>query len=407
MIMMWIPVAVSRILSTLQTNGYSAHLVGGSVRDYLLSRTQMDFDIATSAKPEMIQHLFSKTIPTGIKHGTVTVIEDGMHCEVTTYRIDGEYDGRRPDSVDFSDSIEVDLARRDFTINAIAFNGASFIDPYGGMRDLEARLIRTVGSPDHRFREDGLRMMRAIRFSVQLQFDIEATTKRAIINNAHLISRISNERIRDELDKILVSDQPSRGIQLLKELQLLDYLIPEILEMDNKLFNSTLSIMNRSIAQRIIRIVSLLLYIPDPKLILRRLKYDRKTIYSVIHILHHKNIELSTLSDSNIKRLIQYIGLDNLQLLLELNIARQQSHSTENCKINILNVKKKIEQIVQNKEPIFMSDLVVNGDDLQQLGFQEGQTIGDILHSLLNLVIEDPSMNQKDLLLDYIKKKYM
>ena len=228
---MFIPNDVKTIMNTLMNNGYEAYIVGGSVRDAVIGKAfPKDYDITTNALPEEIIKIFYKTIPTGIKHGTITVMVNGDGYEVTTYRIDGEYlDNRRPSMVTFVSKLEDDLARRDFTINALAYNEEDgLIDYFGGIRDLDNKIIRAVGEPNKRFKEDALRMLRAIRFAASLDFDIEEKTMLAIKNNYNLISNVSNERIRDELCKMLVSNNTTKALKLLEETKLLQVILPEL-----------------------------------------------------------------------------------------------------------------------------------------------------------------------------------
>lgn len=211
----FIPEDVNFIIDKFYKNNFDAFIVGGCLRDLLLNINPKDYDITTSAKPEDTISLFSKTIPTGIKHGTVTVVINNNNYEVTTFRTEGDYlDNRHPSRVDFVTDIKNDLSRRDFTVNALAYNDKlGLIDYFNGIDDLNNKIIRCVGDADKRFKEDALRMLRAIRFSCQLEFEIERKTYRAIINNADLIKNISKERIRDELCKILISRAPSKGIK--------------------------------------------------------------------------------------------------------------------------------------------------------------------------------------------------
>ena len=233
----YIPNEVKFIIDTFYKNNFEAFMVGGCVRDSILNNSPKEYDITTSAKPEDTLSLFEKTIPTGIKHGTVTVLINNNSYEVTTYRTEGNYlDNRRPSSVNFVSDIRDDLSRRDFTINALAYNkSAGLVDYFNGISDIKNSIIRCVGDADKRFKEDALRMLRAVRFSCQLNFDIEEETYNAILNNHKLIGNISFERIRDELCKILISDNPSKGLILLKDTGLLGIILPEI----NNLVNFT------------------------------------------------------------------------------------------------------------------------------------------------------------------------
>lgn len=400
---MFIPKAVKKILHTFQNEGYSTYLVGGCVRDHFLSRKQSDFDLATSATPDEVIRLFRKTVPTGLKHGTVTVIEDGMHCEVTTFRTDGQYDGRRPQSVDFTPHIEVDLARRDFTINAIAYDGDNYVDPFGGLRDLRMQLIRAVGNPSCRFQEDGLRMLRAIRFAAQLGFAIEEQTKLAVIEHKSILTRIAHERIRDELDKILMSEHPSVGLKLLKELQLIDFVLPEMNDTTEDQFRHTLAVVEHTQITGTLRLAALLLFVPKHQQVLRRLKYDRKTIHTVSTILRELSVELNNLSRVQVKKWLHSIGSDIVHFILNLQEAMQKSGLLPMSNLDdIKRIRRMVKQILSSGEPIYIKDLAINGNDLIQMGIKEGQTIGSILSALLEEVWVYPNMNQKDQLLKYI-----
>ena len=224
-----IPNPVAFIMNRLEKAGYCAYVVGGCVRDSILGKTPTDWDIATNAKPEEVQDLFEYTIPTGTKYGTTTVRIDQQSFEVTTFRKDGCYLGnRKPERVFFTDSIHEDLARRDFTINAMAYHERKgLLDLFGGRKDLEKRLIRSVGNPQKRFEEDALRMLRGIRFAAQLEFDIEPDTEQGILKKNFLLQNVSPERIREEFNKILLAQSPSLGIQKMIDLGLLPYILPE------------------------------------------------------------------------------------------------------------------------------------------------------------------------------------
>ena len=229
---MKIPSGVNTIIKTLYENGFEGFLVGGCVRDSILNRNPNDYDVTTNALPDDIIRIFEKTIPTGIKHGTVTVLLNKEPFEVTTYRIDGEYlNNRSPEEVTFVTNIKEDLARRDFTINAMAYNDEKgLVDFFNGRDDLKNKIIRCVGDADKRFNEDALRMLRAIRFCTQLDFEIEEKTLAAITNNSHLIKNISVERVADELNKCLLCNKPSKAFLLLEKTGLLKYILPDLQE---------------------------------------------------------------------------------------------------------------------------------------------------------------------------------
>ncbi len=405
---MQISVAIQQILNTLHQNGYQAHLVGGCVRDHLLLREQSDFDIATSALPHEIIDLFDKTIPTGIKHGTITVIVDSVPCEVTTYRVDGTYDGRRPHSVSFTRSIEEDLSRRDFTINAIAYDGTYYIDPFEGKADLAKGIIRAVGDPKLRFQEDALRMLRAIRFSAQLGFIIETETKDAIRTQALLIRNISMERIRDELDKILMSEYVQQGILLLKQLGLLSYILPEISDMEEEIFQQTVCLIKHSDKQPILRLVALMYYISsDPQFVLRRLKYDHASVHYVNLLLQYSQSDLHLHTKLEIKKCLSILGKEKMYLLLNMLRALIHCNSIEtNSNVSVDKIRKQIDQVIANKEPLKILDLAIDGKDLINMGYQEGKLIGHILQDILQMVLLNPSLNQKEILINEVRTKH-
>lgn len=405
---MIIPGAIAKILNNLHNHGFSAHLVGGCVRDYFLAREQNDYDIATSATPNQVMEIFLRTIPTGLKHGTVTVLEDGMACEVTTYRIDGVYDGRRPQSVEFTDQIELDLARRDFTMNAIAFDGHNYVDPFGGIHDLEKQIIRAVGNPEQRFNEDALRMLRAIRFSAQLGFNIDSETKLAISKNSVYITKISAERIRDELDKILISDEMLLGMTLLKEVHLLKHILPDINALSDEMYQSMLSILSKTKSNLTLRLCALLMYVPnDAENILNRLKYNKKRIMQVNTLLVKQLTPLNTLTVVEIKKLIGQIGYDLFLLLLDLQAAKISANTgLQTKKSEIEDILMLSRRVIESKAPIAIKDLAVSGSHLRKLGYDEGKRIGIILNDLLELVLENPIQNEEQKLIQYVKEKY-
>lgn len=228
-----IPAPIKEIARILNAKGFQCFLVGGSVRDSIMGFIPKEYDIATNAKPEDVQKIFKYTVPTGIKHGTILVILDDMHVEITTFRSDGNYsDGRHPDKVEYTASIEDDLPRRDLTINAMAYNvlEGNLIDMFDGVKDIENKIIRSVGNPYERFSEDGLRIMRAIRFATRLNFDIEKETFDAICHSTEMLTSIAYERIREEFNGILVSDNPFRGLELLRKTGILNLIMPELMQ---------------------------------------------------------------------------------------------------------------------------------------------------------------------------------
>lgn len=442
-----IPDPVNLIIETFYNNGYEAYMVGGCIRDALLSKNPKDYDIATSAPPSITESLFEKTIPTGIKHGTITVLINNEPFEVTTYRTEGNYkDNRHPEEVSFVTNIKDDLSRRDFTINTFAYNEKEGLkDYFNGIEDLKNKIIRTVGDSNTRFNEDALRMLRAIRFSSQLGFSIEEKTLNAIIRNKSLIKNISLERIRDELSKILLSDNPRKGFLLLKECGILDIIIPELtpsidFNQRNKyhhedVFNHSLSVLENTPKDLTLRLAALFHDIGKPecffldekgngrffghnnvssditKKILKRLHFDNKTIKNVsLLIKEHMNV-LDNPSEAAIKRLINRVSLENINLLFSLQEADIKSLKDFSIPLNKLNIMKYMaNKIINSKEPLSVKDLSIDGSDLiNNLSIKPGKIIGDTLNHLFKLVLENPKLNNKEYLLkeakEYIKKR--
>lgn len=442
-----IPSNVKYIIDEFYKNNYESFMVGGCIRDALLCKVPKDYDIATSAKPEITEKLFKKTIPTGIKHGTVTVLIDNEPYEVTTYRTEGKYkDNRRPDEVYFVSDIKEDLSRRDFTINAFAYNSREGLkDFFGGLDDLNNSLIRSVGDANKRFNEDALRMLRAIRFSTQLNFDIEENTLNAIKNNKDLIKNISSERIRDELCKILVSKNVRKGLNLLEKCGLLQIIIPEIVPsigFDQKnmhhfedVFNHTISVIEKCPEDLTIRLAALLHDIGKPDVffiddkgngrffghntrsekiardVLNRLRFDNKTIKAVcILVREHMNV-LDNASNLAIKRLINRVSKENIYSLLALQKADILSLNDPNVALyKVSDMKNKIDIIIDSNTPLTVKDLAIDGGILiKELNLKPGKIIGKILDYLLQLVLKDSSLNTTAILLEesktFIKNK--
>lgn len=432
---------VSYILNKLYENGFEAFIVGGCVRDELLKRKLKDWDITTNALPEKIIKLFDHTIPTGIKHGTITVVINKNNYELTTYRIDGDYsDNRHPDEVIFTRSLKEDLSRRDFTINALAYNeNEGLVDMFNGQEDLRSKIVRCVGDPDRRFNEDALRMLRAVRFACQLQFDIEEATYMAMRKNYSLLKNVSSERIREELNKILLSPVPSRGIRILQETKLLNYIMPELNETvgfdqrnphhDKNVFDHIMSVLDHSIESLPVRLSALLHDIGKPRtftidkkgvghfyghnivsadmaeIILKRLRYDNTCIKKVLIIITEHMSAYNNMKNKTLKKFISRVGVDNLEDLFELQIADSKGHRKNADYSPILKRREDVRKILENGEPFTISQLNICGDDLIKLGFKPGKEIGIILKDLLEKVMERPEMNNKDKLLELAKNK--
>ena len=415
-----IPNNVQFIIDTFYKNNYEAFMVGGCVRDCLLGLTPKDYDITTSALPNITESLFEKTIPTGIKHGTITVVLDNENLE-------------------FVSNIKEDLSRRDFTVNALAYNNKEgLIDYFNGIDDIKNKTIKAVGDPNKRFQEDALRMLRAIRFSCQLGFKIYDSTYAAIKSNYKLIKNISIERIRDELCKILTSDNPCDGLNLLKDTGILEIIIPEIYNLvgytplcnnhNRDVFNHTLNVIsNTSNNDLILRLSALFhdvgklntlkqlpnghCYFPGHaqegaiicKPILSRLKFDNNTIDKVSKIIYdHLVLDVNYMpNDGEIKRLLIRVGSENIFTLFELQKADINSLWDPVPFLKKVDyISDRVKLILKNKEPLYIKDLAVTGSDLMtHLNIKPGKIIGEILTFLLEKVLDDKTLNTKDNLL--------
>lgn len=392
-----IPDFVLSIISKIKDAGFEAYAVGGCVRDSLMGKVPMDWDLATSALPEEIQRIFQteKVIPTGIKHGTVTVISQHNPVEITTFRIDGKYtDGRHPSSVTFSTDIHQDLARRDFTINAMAYNPKiGLVDPFDGLSDLERGIIRTVGNPHERFSEDALRIMRAIRFSATLGFEIEAETSTALFGCCDLLADVSTERITAELNKIILAENP--WPILAKYLPVLSKrLFDDDFNVKTVLFENTdyiPPVLTQRLAVFIHSIVKESSIVAQTFLI--RLKYDTKTRRKVMTIL--ENLDTEFLPDRvSILKHLKRLGADCLSDIMSVKSALR--HSVANSK-NIL------DQIISSNDCFSLKQLDITGGDLKENFSLSGREIGSALDKLLDAVIEEKCENKKDTLLSYFK----
>lgn len=438
----FIPDYGKTIINTLEKNGFEAYAVGGCVRDRIMGTECADLDIATSASPEAVISVFgkSKVVPTGIQHGTVTVITDSGIAEITTYRIDGEYsDHRRPSAVAFTSSLEEDLARRDFTMNALAYNPKTgIIDPFGGANDIKNKLIRCVGDPDIRFTEDALRIMRALRFSATLGFDISAQTSEALRKHRTLLKNISAERIAAEFKKLLTAHDPTPVLR--KYVEIIAVFIPEILpcidfnEQNNQLGNQvynlwehTLYALGASPPVSAVRFAIFFCGIAKPpcavssangKLsfdalpsasaelagsIMRRLKYDNNTRITAKTLIENQSIEIAP-NEIGIRRALRRFRENTLQMLIYVKTANDAAksvlgfHPQESSELQSV-----FERVIERGDCCRLSQLAINGSDLKsQLGIT-GKIIGNTLEALLDAVIEDRCKNEKKDLLDFAK----
>ncbi|MGL4874207.1 MAG: CCA tRNA nucleotidyltransferase [Clostridium sp.] len=410
-----IPSNVQFIIDTLYNKGFEAFIVGGCIRDSLLGLTPKDYDIATSALPEEVMSLFKRTIPTGLQHGTVTVILEKESFELTTYRTESTYvNNRRPESVSFVKNIKDDLSRRDFTINAFAYNSKEgLLDFFNGLDDLKNKTIRSVGDSNIRFNEDALRMLRAIRFSSQLNFNIAESTFDNITKNSSLISNISYERIRDEFCKILSSNNPKFGIELLLSSGLLLNIIPEFKNCTD--VNHNLSVLDKTPNILPVRLSSLFYNIGDSSSqksislceeILVRLRFDNKTIRDTLILIKEHMSILENPSPLKVKYLINRVGLDNIMNLFYLQESTVNSLIDFGMEIDKINKTKELAlSILNSNEPLSIKDLDLTGNDLMsELKIKPGKEIGILLAKLLDIVLEKPDLNKKEILLSLIPK---
>lgn len=429
---------VREVIDLLNKNGYEAFAVGGCIRDSLLGKTPNDWDICTSAKPDEIKKCFKnyRTIDTGIKHGTISVLFDENIYEITTYRIDGEYfDNRRPENVIFTDSIEKDLARRDFTINAIAYNEKDgIVDPFSGINDLKQGLLRCVRNPDERFCEDALRIIRALRFASVYNLSIDNSTSHSVIKNADLLLNISSERISAELNRLLCGE---RAEQILNDYRdVFAVIIPEIRPMfdyeqhtkhhNRDLWRHTTYSVKSIEPMPLLRMTMLLHDLGKPRackrdadgtghfkghpkfsaesaeIILRRLKYPSDFIDDCITLIKYHDVRFSG-SKRQLKHVMSAIGEDRVRLLLKVqaaDIAAQSDYKKEEKLLRLALAEKSFDEIIAEKSCFTLKQLDINGYDLINMGITDGITIGKTLKLLLSLVIDEKIENKKAVLTD-------
>ena len=431
-----IPDNVKKILKKIKKEGWQAYLVGGCVRDLEMEKTPKDWDVATDAVPEEIQKIFPESFCNN-EFGTVNV----SGVEITPFRTEEKYtDKRHPDKVKWSKNIEEDLARRDFTINAMALGAdeKTIIDPYKGKEDIKRKIIRAVGSPEDRFEEDSLRMMRAVRIASVLGFKIESKTSSAIKKNSSWITSVSKERIRDELSKAIMSENAAPGIELLRELRLLEHIIPELLEGykvgQNKhhlydCYEHSIKSLDYSAKKGFnfhVRMASLMHDIGKPRTkqgkgekatfynhelvgarmtreIMQRLKFPKKDIEKVERLVryHLFYYNVGEVSESSVRRLLRNAGPENIEELLQVRYADRVGSGCPKAEpYKLRHLKYLIDKV--SKDPISVKMLKVNGQDIMEmLSLKPGPAIGKILDILLGEVLKDPSKNDKD----YLKKE--
>jgi len=427
-------------ISAFDRKGFECYLIGGSVRDMILGYELYDFDFATNARPEQVMKLFRRVVPTGIKHGTVTVLVKGHEFEVTTFRSDGKYlDGRRPEQINYAATLDEDVMRRDFTINGMAYDlkNGKIIDHVGGMEDLKKGIIRTIGDPVERFSEDGLRTFRACRFSAKLGFEIEEKTFKAISETLDVSAMVSAERVRDELMKLLSTGRPSIGVECMRKSGLLKLWLPDLdicYEIDQNRFHvhdiyyhSLYSCDAAPADKPLIRLAALLHDIGKVstkrvgedgdytfynhevigarmvRKILKRLKFSNSECETVNNlVINHMFHYTDDWSDGAVRRFMRKVGVDNIPDLFALREAdRIGNGSRTGLPEPISKLKTRIACIIEAENAITVRDLNIDGNILMnRFDLNPGPIIGKILHELLEIVLDHPDMNTEEILLE-------
>lgn len=439
-----IPSKVKGILDILNANGYEAYVVGGCVRDSILGRIPDDWDITTSAKPEEVKAVFHRTVDTGLQHGTVTVLSGGEGFEVTTYRVDGEYeDGRHPREVTYTASLEEDLKRRDFTINAMAYHPESgLVDLFGGMEDLQRKLIRCVGVAADRFTEDALRILRAVRFSAQLGFTLEEETRRALRFLAPNLVHVSAERIQVELVKLLVSPHPME-LRTAWEADITRQFLPEFDAMMETPQNTphhcysvgehTLHSLAQIPSDKVLRLTMLLHDVGKPRVrttdetgrdhfkthgevgeklsgaILRRLKFDNDTIRKVCRLVKYHDYRPIP-EEKYVRRAVNRIGeelFSSYLLVQRADVLAQSDYHREEKLKRVEAVSQIYQKILEEKQCVSLKTMAVTGKDLIAAGVKPGPGLGQMLEELLEEVLEDPKCNEREYLLRQAEEKLL
>lgn len=434
-----VPQHLQELSRTFTQNGFSVYLVGGAIRDIFLHKNPTDWDVATNATPQQVSNLFRRVIPTGIDHGTVTIPFQGLMIECTTFRTEQGYsDGRHPDEIHYAATIEEDLSRRDFTMNAIAVSlpDGKIIDPFGGRIDIKKRVIRTVGSPTERFSEDGLRPLRAVRFSTLPGFTIDSETFAAIKPVLSVTAKVAIERVRDELIKLIMSEEPQTGLEYLEKSGLLELFLPELarcrgVEQKGRHKFDVLDHLYRSCAaspqsEPEVRIAALFHDIGKPlvravdeggnytfyhhetvsakmtKELLERLRLPKRTIEAVTHLvrMHMFHYE-SVWTDAAVRRFIVSTGVEYIDRLFLLRRADSAAITGTNALLpDLVEFQTRIDAIIAQDHVFSLKDLAVTGNDLKKAGILHGPSIGTVLQELHQTVLEDPSLNTKDRLIE-------
>ena len=448
-----LPDKVKTIIDRFEDEGFEAYIVGGCVRDSVLGKTPNDWDITTNAKPEQIKALFGRTLDIGIKHGTVVVMMGGEGFEVTTYRIDGNYsDGRHPDSVSFTSDLREDLRRRDFTINAMAYSDRTgIIDIFGGMDDIDKHLVRAVGNPAERFDEDALRILRAVRFAAKLGYDIEENTRAEASRLAPSLAKISAERIREELQKIILSDHPDK-IRDAYLMGITAQVLPEwdiMMECKQNTPHHYLTVGEHTICaledcvcsdstlseddRKVLRLAILLHDSGKPAMkttdedgvdhfkmhpdkseeialsVLRRLKYDNDTIAKVRKLVKYHDYR-PKLTEYKVRRLIVDVGVTLMPLLMlvkEVDLRAHSNYQMDEKRAELDGLEELYDAVIKSGDCLSLKEMKVTGKDLIEAGIPKGVMMGEVLDRLFDAVLEDPRKNEKEILLDMAGRYYL
>ena len=404
-----IPSGAERILRALTAAGYEAYLVGGCVRDLLRGETPHDWDICTSARPEETAACFTggRVLETGLRHGTVTVLTDSGPYEITTWRAEGPYsDGRRPDRVDFISELERDLARRDFTMNAAALGlDGALRDPFGGARDIRAGRIRCVGDPARRFQEDGLRLMRALRFSAVLGFAIEERTARAIHDHRAMLDRVAAERIRAELVRLLAGR--NAGEVLRQYPDVLCRFWPELGPAQNDCWERSLRALDAAPADANLRLAVLLRGAGPAEPLLRRLKFDRAAIKRVVTLTQYRDAPPPR-DGGELRRQLGRLGPETFFQLLEVWRADALGGAAEQAAVppeELARIRAEAEQLAADRQCLALKDLAVGGRDVIAAGAAPGPAVGRVLDRLLERVLDGGLPNRREVLLEELERE--
>lgn len=385
-----IPSEVLAVLSRLQGAGFRAFVVGGGVRDLLLEKAPKDYDIASSATPDEVLRLFRKVIPTGIEHGTVTVLQGEQHVEVTTFRAEADYvDGRHPSRIEFKQDIEADLGRRDFTINAIAWDPVArvIVDPFDGQGDLGRRVIRCVGLALERFSEDGLRPLRAVRFATVLGFTIADDTFAAIDQTLHVFRKVAAERVHQEFEKILLADAVAKGLALLERTKLLEVFFSEAVGAD-------FTAVSRTPPEVTTRLATLLAQRPDAGAIAFRLRFPRRVADDVAHLVQHQTLPSMPAPDVEVRRWLSRVRPEYATRLLDVARARG---------IDTAGLREAAQRALASGAPLSTKALALDGKGIMNaLGMGPCRAVGDAGRFLLERVLEEPADNTPERLRQHL-----